>query len=116
MSEPAGGLATLMARLGAPEAGARRVAVLDLIRLTDREPAATAALLDHLPRETDERAAILIVRHLGRVRHGPARGLLKGLYDDLRTPARLAHASILAHDAIELAERAAKDRGPGASP
>lgn len=111
VSGEAAELAVLVGRLGAAEPGARRVAVLDLIRLADADPRATAALLEHVPRETDERAAILIVRHLGRARHRPAKALLKGLYDDARTPVRLAHAAILAHDAIELAGRADRDRG-----
>lgn len=92
----------LVAHLAHAQAGVRRLAVLDLARLGGDE--AGAALAAHLPGETDERAAILIARYLGHARYRPARALLKRLYDDPGTPARIAHAAILAHDAIELAE------------
>lgn len=98
--------ATLEQRLAHADAGVRRLAVHDLARMAAADPQATDALLAHLPRETDERAAMLIIGHLAAARHAPAMPCLKALYDDRRTPARPAHAAILAHDAIELASRA----------
>jgi hypothetical protein len=96
-------------RLAEADAGVRRVAIMDLIRLAADEvlaARANAALLAHLPRETDEKAAILIVRQLGRAAFVPAQAALQGMYDDRGVPARLAHAAILAHDQIELSLRA----------
>jgi hypothetical protein len=89
-------------RLAEPEAAVRRIAILDLVRLAAKSDGVNAALLEHLQREPDEKAAIVIVRHLGQVGFGAARPVLKALYDTLATPPRLAHAAILAHDRIEL--------------
>lgn len=94
-------LAELVGRLGRDDAGARRVAILDLIRLAGSEAGATAALLERLPRERDERAGVLIVRHLGNVGGPEALPALWGLHQDRATPVLLAHAAILAHDTIQ---------------
>lgn len=94
----------LGARLSGP-AGPRRVAVLDLIRLAPGEPRAQALLIEHLARERDERCAILIIRHLGAARCRAAMPLLWRLYADRATPVRVAHAAVLAHDAIEVGGR-----------
>lgn len=94
----------LGARLSGP-VGPRRVAVLDLIRLASGDPRAEALLVEHLARERDERCAILIIRHLGAAGSSAARPLLWRLYADRSTPVRIAHAAVLAHDAIELAGR-----------
>ncbi len=80
----------------------------DLARVGDTDPAATAALAEHLPSESDEKAMVAIIRHLGRVRHAPSKLFLWSLYEGRAAPARVAHAAILAHDAIELWERAGK--------
>ncbi len=100
------GLDELAARLRSPEAPVRRIAVLDLVRLANDRPEATAALAAHLRVETDEKSRIAIVRHLGHVRHAPSKADLWALYADRGTPARVAHAAILAHDTIELSEQA----------
>jgi len=94
-------LRTLRPRLEHSDAAVRRTAILDLARLGDRDPAASVTLLDHLPRETDERARVLIARHLGAVRYIPAKPALWALYADRSTPVRVAHAAVLAHDQIE---------------
>jgi hypothetical protein len=88
-------------RLSRPEVGARRVAVLDLVRLSRADAEALGALAAHVESERDERAAVLIVRHLGAARFAGARAALRRLYDDRSTPVRVAHAAIVAHDAIE---------------
>jgi hypothetical protein len=94
-------LTELVERLAWSEAGARRVAILDLIRLSENDPEATGVLLQHLTRERDERAGILIVRHLGVAAGLGALPALWALYQDRATPVVLAHAAILAHDTIE---------------
>jgi hypothetical protein len=90
----------LAARLRSPDAKVRRVAVMDL---TLAGGAGLEVLMEHLPRETDEKAAVLIVRKLGEARFGPALGVLARLRDDAGTPVRLYHAAVLAHDRIERA-------------
>lgn len=92
--------AVLAARLESADRHVRRVAASDLGRLAARDERAAAALASRLAREDDEAAAIAIARALGRARDGPARGMLLALYEDRRTPARVAHAAILAHDAV----------------
>ena len=89
-------------RLADERPGVRRLAVLDLIAAADADPSIDGLLLEHLERERDERAAAAIVRRLARARYRPARPLLWRLYADRSTPVALAHAAILAHDAIEL--------------
>jgi len=97
------GLDELIARLSWKDAGARRVAILDLIALSD--PGADAALLAHLPGEQDERAAIHIIRRLAAAgRSASMRStsmpLLLKLYENRATPVAIAHAAILAHDTL----------------
>jgi hypothetical protein len=92
------GIGTLRERLEWAQAGARRVAILDLIGAGT--PEAARALLDHLPRETDERAALLIIRHLGRIGGREALPALWVLYERRATPVRVAHAAIVEHDRI----------------
>ena len=88
----------LVARLASSESGVRRIAVHDLIGLSDaRVP---TILVEHVGRETDERAAVLIIRHLARAGAREAGPVLLGLYADRGTPVRIAHAAILAHDAL----------------
>jgi HEAT repeat protein len=91
-------LATVVARLASPDPSVRRLAIHDLIAATDAD--ANGALLAHLPSETDERAALLIIRHAAASRLFAAMPVLMGLYGDRRTPVRIAHAAILAHDTL----------------
>ncbi len=98
----------LKARLQSGDPSVRRIAAADLVRLGETDPAATAVLSEQLPSETDEKAAVAIIRHLGRVRHIPSKPFLWSLYESTATPARVAHAAILAHDAIDVWERAGK--------
>lgn len=86
----------------------RRIAGADLARLGETDLAAMAALAEHLPSEANEKTAVAIIRHLGRARHSPSKPLLRSLYENHATPARIAHAAILAHDAIEVWERSGK--------
>lgn len=88
----------LLGRLAASAPGVRRVAILDLIGLSAADGRATVALLRHLPSETDEKSALAIIRHIARIGHQDARPLLWQLYQDPTTPARIAHAAIVAHD------------------
>lgn len=90
-------LSELQTRLESSDAGVRRVAILDLIARRD----AGAILITHLARERDERAALLIIRHLERVPDAAAMPVLLGLYNRRETAVRIAHAAILAHDRIE---------------
>jgi hypothetical protein len=85
-------------RLDSPDAGVRRVAIHDLIAQSRTDPQANRLMLDRLPKERDEKAALLLVRHLAGVRE--AMPALLGLYLDRGTPVRVAHAAILAHDAM----------------
>ena len=88
-----------VSRLGAREAGARRVAILDLIAAKSLE--ADEALLRHLESERDERAAILIIRHLGdagRIEAARVMPVLWKLYEDRQTAVRIAHAAVVVHD------------------
>lgn len=96
--------AELLGRLGSGEARTRRIAVADLIREYGADPEVVESLAARLACEADEKAAVAIVRHLGRVDYRPARAMLWSLYASRSTPARLAHAAVLAHDAIELRE------------
>jgi hypothetical protein len=91
---------TLRARLASTEPGARRIAILDLIASARHDERAIPALLDHLPRETDERAALLVIRHLGAAAGTGALRPLWALYARRETPVRIAHAAIIEHDRI----------------
>jgi hypothetical protein len=90
-------------RLLLADAGARRVAILDLARRAD--PGALAALAEHLPRERDERGLFLIIEALRAARHAPAAGVLRGLYEDSAAPGGPA----------VMAARAADEIAPGAT-
>jgi HEAT repeat protein len=90
----------LAARLKSPDAKVRRVAAMDLGAAGD---AGLSVLLEHLPGEADEKAALLIIRKMGEARHGPALPVLARLRDDRGTPVRVYHAAVLAHDRIERA-------------
>lgn len=88
-------------RLGDERVSVRRIAALDLSR---EEPGdgVLAGIVGHLERgESDEKTALCLIGVLERADHGPARTVLRRLYDDERTPVRVAHAAILAHDRIE---------------
>lgn len=110
------GFDDLVGRLASGAAPVRRLAVLDLVRLagTETEPArevdlarrVAGVLTDYLRRETDERALIGVARFLARAHHGPALEALWALYADRATPARAAHAAIIAHDTITGGARA----------
>jgi hypothetical protein len=91
-------------RLRDPAVSVRRVAILDLIRLSKEGDAGAArALCEHLARESDEKSLVLIARSLGERGERGALGALARLRDDVKTPAAVAHAAILAHDRLERA-------------
>lgn len=92
-------------RLHDPRPAVRRIAIMDVLR--DGGEAGLSALLTHLPRENDERAALLIVRTCAERNHQPARPILAQLRDNAAAPAAVAHAALLAHDALEVAARPA---------
>jgi HEAT repeat protein len=92
------GVRELAAMLGHSAAGVRRIAVLDLIGLGTAE--ARAALTEQLSSETDERAAILIIRALGSAAGPEALAALRQLYERRETPVRIAHAAMIEHDRI----------------
>jgi len=62
-------------------------------------------LLEHLPRERDPKARLLIIRALGVSAFGKAMTVLASLRADPATPPQESHAALLAHDAIEVALR-----------
>ncbi len=88
-------------RLKLPQPMARRIAIADLSRRAEQEPAALEVLLAHLPRETDHKALLRIVDALGERRFAPAVEALTALRDNPDTPADLAHAATIALDRIE---------------
>ncbi len=88
----------LVERLRSAEPGVRRVAVHDLIALG--EGRVVGVLVEHLAWEGDEKAAVLVVRCLARAGAREAMPALLGLYRNPRTPVRVAHAAILAHDGL----------------
>jgi hypothetical protein len=88
----------LVARLASAEAGVRRVAVHDLIARGDE--ASLRALAEHLGRERDEKAALLIARHLRKSGFSDAAPALLALYLDPSAPARAAVEAIRAHDEL----------------
>jgi HEAT repeat protein len=105
-------LEDLVARLDDERESVRRLAVMDLAKRGD-EPALDA-LCGHLERESDEKAALAIIRAVGDARYGPARDVLWRLYERRETPVRIAHGAILAHDVIELAVQSARGHHDGA--
>jgi hypothetical protein len=90
----------ILARLASSSRAVRRVAVLDLIRLAAIERRAAAALVSHLPHEHDEKSALAIIRHLAERGDDACRAVLWELYQQQETPARVAHAAIMAHDRL----------------
>jgi hypothetical protein len=90
----------LAARLKSSDPKVRRVAAIDLGAAGE---AGLSVLLEHLPREADEKAALLIIRRLGEARLAAARAVLARLRDDPKTPVKVYHAAVLAHDAVERA-------------
>ena len=76
------------------------MAILDLIALSTRDRRAGAALESHLPHEHDERAALLIIRHLASAGRRAAMPRLLAMYHNRETPVAIAHAAILAHDVL----------------
>jgi hypothetical protein len=102
-------LATLIERLASSAPGVRRIAAFDLIRLSPHSPDAAAALLRHLPAESDEKAALAIIRHLAAAGLQQARPALWALYASARTPVVIAHAALLAHDHLAGLERTGGD-------
>jgi hypothetical protein len=95
-----GAFEEIVGRLGSADAGARRVAIHDLIGVAAHEPRANEVLLGHLAREPDEKAALLIIRHLAHAGARETMPALLRMYQDRRTPARVAHAAIVAHDTL----------------
>ncbi len=61
-----------------------------------------------LPGESDETAAITLIRMLLAARFAPAWSTLNALRQNPATPVRIAHAATLAADEIELDTRAKK--------
>jgi hypothetical protein len=98
-------MTTPLERLSDPRPAVRRIAIMDMLR--DAGESGLTALLTHLLRETDERAALLIVRTCAERTYQPARPVLAQLRDNTATPAAVAHAALLAHDALEVAARPA---------
>ncbi len=97
-------LPQLIERLAAPNAGARRVAVLDLLRASpSREHARTVsdALVTALQQEHDPSTRVAMARALSRFGFPSHQPLLAKLRDDPATPIELYHACILAHDQIQ---------------
>lgn len=102
-------LEELSARLLSSPTSARRIAIFDLIRLSADDPRAAAALLSHLPGETDEKSALAIIRHLADACRAEAIPILWRLYEDRTTPVRIAHAAIIAHDRLLGLQRTRSD-------
>lgn len=90
----------VVARLASPEAGVRRLAIHDLVARSGSDPAVMPALLRHLPREPDEKAAGFIIAHAAAAGAREASPVLLAMYEDRRTPVRTAMAAIRAHDAM----------------
>lgn len=97
--------ASVRERLNDARPAVRRIAAMDVLR--DEGEAGLAALAEHVVRERDERCAILIVRALAERGYQPARGALARVRDDGTVAAAVAHAALLAHDALEVAARPA---------
>jgi hypothetical protein len=88
----------LRSRLLLTEPGARRVAILDLVRR--EEPAALAALAEHLPRERDERGLLMMIERLRAARFAPAAVALRALYENAATAGAVAVMAARAADEI----------------
>ena len=69
------------------------------------DDAALNAIAEHVSLETDESTLVTLIRWLGRTNDPRVMPALRRLRDDPASPARVAHAAILAHDGIELASR-----------
>jgi hypothetical protein len=100
-----GVIATAMERLQDARPAVRRIAVMDVLR--DGGEAGLAVLVERVREERDERTALLMVRAFAARKYQPARIVLAGLRDDVTRPAAVAHAALLAHDALEVAARPA---------
>lgn len=98
-------MTTPLARLHDPRPAVRRIAIMDILR--DGGESGLSTLLAHLPQESDERAALLIVRTCAERNHQPAGPILAQLRDNAAAPPPVAHAALLAHDALEVAARPA---------
>lgn len=92
-------LAELLERMSHERAGVRRVAVIELARLADREADARGvvvrAAIQRLAHERDEKAALALVRMV--VKHareagmaGEAAAALEAVYDDSASPVDVA--------------------------
>jgi hypothetical protein len=97
MSGPTPG--ELLERLSSEVAGARRLAVIELGRLAEREassrPLVVRAAIGRLAQERDEKAALGLVRIVTRHARsvglaGEASAALLAMYDDESTPAAVA--------------------------
>lgn len=99
---------TLLDRLGSSNLGPRRLAVRTLLRRHGDEPDVLARLAKLLVDDHDETTLTLVARHFGdRPAIAPASvtSALRHLVHEPTTPPRLAHAALLAHDAITLHAR-----------
>lgn len=99
----------LIARLRLPAAMARRLAIRDLIQRIDAEPSVVEALIEHLDREDDPRALIMIARELGERRVNAAVDALAALRDHPDSAVEVAHAARIAFDQIEHANASSDD-------
>lgn len=109
-------IGTLLERLAHERVGVRRLAAIDLHRVvqgaiqrdtpieTDADTLAIA-LTDRVRTEPDHRTRIALIRTLGRLGSPAGGATLVSVRDDPCTPADVAHAALLACDAIELAQR-----------
>ena len=102
MSPAPSDVGDLIQRLSSGTRSVRCIAAMDLAQLGGEQ--ALAALLAHLPFESDEKTAILIVRRLAEASYLAGIPVLAKLRDDISTPIRLFHAAVLAHDRLERAK------------
>jgi hypothetical protein len=92
------GVEVLRSRLLLAEPGARRVAIMDLVRRG--EPSALEALAEHLPRERDERGLLMMIERLRAARFAPAAAALRALYENASTAGAVAVMAARAADEI----------------
>lgn len=93
----------LIERLSHPSAAVRRIAVLDLRELplaSEQALDVADALTVAIRVEPDEPTRIALIRALARIGGPQHQPHLAALRDDPATPVAVAHAAILAHDAI----------------